>query len=213
MAKKTYEARTKLFLDTKDATNDAKQFVADLKKKLNEIETAADKMTVFKDLASYIGEIDKSLAALKAKDADVFTHMFDGMDDAFRAEFEKVFKIAKEKVTELNSIRGLLDGATKDTSIEDLKKWQSTIKAIYASMDKEVKFTARKPENMIKEMRIAVDGFATVWQDVMKRMSAGFQFSGTGSGEGTGSVGAFSDEVQQEINKLEQQIKHLESLK
>lgn len=215
MANTKIKATAQLFLDTSNATADAKQFVADLRRQLSSIETAADKMTVFKDMVGYIADIDKALAALKAKDGDAFSHMFDGMDQAFLAEFEKIFSIARSKISELNSLRNLLsDPFVENTDMDTLKQWSKTIKDIYSSMGVDMKFTARKPDKMVAQMKDAVDGFAVVWDNVMSKMAKGFQFGGTGGvGEGAGGIGSFSADVQKEIDKLEQQVEHLEQLK
>ena len=79
MATQKFKAVAELFLDTRDAESDAKQFVQDVKKQLKDLENAVDKVTVFKDFVGYIAQIDKNLSELKAKNADTFKHMFDGL--------------------------------------------------------------------------------------------------------------------------------------
>ena len=76
MATKNIKATAKLFLDTKDAQSDAAKFVNHIKQKLSEIETAADKMSVFKDVVDYIGQVDRALSALKSKNPDAFTNYY-----------------------------------------------------------------------------------------------------------------------------------------
>ena len=84
MANSKFKATAELFLDTSNAKNDAKKFVTDLKQKLNSIETAADKINVFKELVEYIGQVDNALTALRTNNGDAFKHMFDGVDENFR---------------------------------------------------------------------------------------------------------------------------------
>mgnify|MGYP003318861808 CR=1 FL=1 len=91
MANKKLNATAKLFLDTKDAQKDAKAFVEDIKQKLSEMESAADKMTVFKDVVAYISQIDSALNTLRKNNKDAFAHMFDGLDGNLRKQLEGIF--------------------------------------------------------------------------------------------------------------------------
>ena len=209
MANTKIKATAELFLDTSSASKDAKKFVDDLKKKLESIETAADKMTVFQDLVGYIAQIDKSLAALKAKNGDAFNHMFDGMDASFRAEFEKIFGIAKDKLTELNSLRTAISSATpENTSTAQLKEWETSIKEIYALMGRDAAISGRgKFETRIKNMKSAIDDFGFAWRNTLFHIEQGFTFGGSGSG----SVGDGVEDLSNKIDTVKQKIQELEN--
>lgn len=131
MASTKIQATAKLFLDTKDAASDAKQFVADLKRQLNSIESAADKFSVFKDLVAYIAEVDQKLAELKAKNGDAFNHMFDGLDANLRNAFDSVLSQSKQIINEFDAINSKIQQASSlkaelQSAMKDVKTFKET---------------------------------------------------------------------------------------
>lgn len=207
MANSKFKATAELFLDTSNAKNDAKKFVTDLKQQLNSIETADDKMNVFKELVRYIEAADKRFAEFKANNQDAFNNMFDGMDASLKVVFENIFKISKDKLVELNNISDQLKNTTADTiDPAALKEWEKSVKGIYALLNEKSGISGHgKIETRFQRLQEAVTNFATVWKGVADTLSKGF---GTGGGGGTLSASA-----QAEIDKLQDQIKELESIK
>ena len=207
MANSKFKATAELFLDTSNAKNDAKKFVTDLKQQLNSIETADDKMNVFKELVRYIEAAGKRLAEFKASNQDAFNNMFDGMDASLKVVFENIFKISKDKLVELNNISDQLKNTTADTiDPAALKEWEKSVKGIYALLNEKSGISGHgKIETRFQRLQEAVTNFATVWKGVTDTLSKGF---GAGGGGGTLSASA-----QAEIDKLQDQIKELESIK
>lgn len=109
MANKTIRATAELFLSTKQAKQDAKAFVSDLKGKLQDIESAADKMTVFKDMVEYIAEVDKALTALKAKNKDAFGNIASGLDSNLKNVLEMLLGISNVDVNRLDLIKDRIE--------------------------------------------------------------------------------------------------------
>ena len=202
MAEKEYKAVAKLFLETKDANKDADAFCKDLKRKLGEIESAADKMTAFKDLASYIEAADKRLAEFKANNQDAFNNMFDGMDASLKVVFENIFKISKDKLVELNNISDQLKNTTADTiDPAALKEWEKSVKGIYALLNEKSGISGHgKIETRFQRLQEAVTNFATVWKGVTDTLSKGFGAGGIASG-----IQRSSQDIQTELDRLDQQ--------
>ena len=202
MAEKEYKAVAKLFVETKDASKDADAFCKDLKRKLGEVESAADKMTAFKDLASYIEAADKRLAEFKANNQDAFNHMFDGMDASLKAVFENIFKISKEKLVELNNISDQLKNTTADTiDPSALKEWEKSVKGVYALLNEKSGISGHgKIETRFQRLQEAVTNFATVWKSVTDTLSNGFGAGGIASG-----IQRSPQDIQTELDRLEQQ--------
>lgn len=213
MANSKFKATAELFLDTSNAKNDAKKFVTNLKQLLNSIETSADKMNVFKELASYIEAADKCFAEFKANNQDAFNNMFDGMDASLKVVFENIFKISKDKLVELNNISDQLKNKTADTiDPAALKEWEKTVKGIYALLNEKSGISGHgKIETRFQRLQEAVTNFATVWKGVADTLSKGFNFGGTGGGGGTvnGGIKKSAEEIKAEINNLEQQMNRL----
>lgn len=217
MAKKKIRATAELFLDTKSAKSDAAKFTSDLMRKLNDIETAADKLTVFKDLVDYIGQADKALGALKSKNADAFSHMFDGLDTALREQMEGLFGTSKDSLKHIDILRDKIGTLGTKSSIKEVRGIAKEINELFTSAgadapfgDLNLEFANKVKPEYIDKISNALDNFATVWQDVTQKVSGGFGFGGSG---GDGGFGGFSAEVQAEIDKLEAQITQLKSKK
>lgn len=202
MAEKEYKAVAKLFVETKDASKDADAFCKDLKRKLGEIESAADKMTAFKDLASYIEAADKRLAEFKANNQDAFNNMFDGMDASLKVVFENIFKISKDKLVELNNISDQLKNKTADTiDPAALKEWEKSVKGIYALLNEKSGISGHgKIETRFQRLQEAVTNFATVWKGVTDTLSNGFGAGGIASG-----IQRSPQDIQTELDRLDQQ--------
>lgn len=216
MAKKDFQATAKLFLDVSDAKSDAKQFVADLKQQLSSIETAADKMTVFKDLVGYIGQVDKALSALRAKNAGAFDNMFDGLDADLRKVMESIFDTSNKSMSALDGLRKKLNDASNNgASLKELRQMAEEINNLFTSLGKDApididkQFSGRgKTSDHINILTDALDNFAIVWDGVNNKIKNGFGFKGTGAG----GLENFSGDVQNEIDKLEDQLKRLKKL-
>lgn len=185
MANTKIKATAQLFLDTSSATKDAKQFVADIKTQLASIEAAADKMTIFKEMVGYIGQVDKALAALKNKNSDAFQHMFDGLDVTLRKQLEDIFGISGENLGKFDVLQDKLNTLTPKSGIAELRKFAQEINTIYASVgmdapiDIDGDFTnVKASQKHIEILTNACNNFGMVWQDVNAKIKGGFGFDG-----------------------------------
>lgn len=213
MANKEIKATAKLFLDTKNAQNDAKQFVNDIKQKLSSIETAADKMTVFKDLVGYIGQVDQALTALKNKNKDAFDRMFSGIDSNLKKEFESIFGVTKEQLSALAQLKNkvTLAKSSDTTTGADLKPLEQEVRSLYkaAGMIDKLDLSGKgKVETRIKKLETALDGFAAVWSTVNQKISNGFNF-----GDANGSNDEINDSIKNITNNIKKGINELDELK
>ncbi len=218
MATQKFKAVAELFLDTRDAESDAKQFVQDVKEQLKDLENAVDKVTVFKDFVGYIAQIDKNLSELKAKNADTFKHMFDGLDGNMRQMLESLFGVSGDQLGQVDVLRNKLATLTPKSTVKDIKAFAGEINQLFRVMGKESPIalqdiTASTKADTIKQMTQALENFATVWQDVNKKVAGGFTFGGTGGGSGSDGGSPISAEVQAEIDKITTQIDELKRAK
>lgn len=211
MANKEIKATAKLFLDTKNAQNDAKQFVNDIKQKLSSIETAADKMTVFKDLVGYIGQVDKALTALRNKNKLTFDHVFDRVDTGLRKNIEEILGVTKNAMTTLDTLRQKVNNATENnTSKDDLKAMESEVKSLYGLIGQDAPISGRgKFETRITAMKNAIIDFATVFEDSISRIQNGFNFDGASGDTGLTKL---IDSAQKKVDELTAKIEQYKSL-
>ena len=210
MANKKIQATATLFLDTKDAQNDAKQFVNDLKRKLSEVETAADKMSVFKDMVAYIAQVDRALSALRKNNKDAFNSMFDGLDINLKQQLEGLFGVNGAQLGQVDTLREKLNTLTLKSSIKEIRTFAKEINTLFSSIgvstpfdniDKQ--FSGRTNTGHIQALATALANFATVWEDLSANIAKGL---GVGGSSGSGGVfGGLNKEVQQEIDRLKKQ--------
>ena len=214
MANKKIQATATLFLNTADAKKDAEKFVNDIKQKLKSIETAADKVDVFKDLVGYISQVDKALSALKSNNKDVFNSMFNGIDSNLLKEIEGIFGTTKEQLMQLDQLRTkILNAKNNGATTDELKALEQQIKDLYSAAGKmdDLKLSGRGAlETRIKNMENALDNFAVVWDEVNKKVQQGFNIQGGPGGDG--GISKLTDAAQQEINKLENKIANIKDL-
>lgn len=211
MAKKEFQATAKLFLDVSDAKSDAKQFISDLKQQLNSIETAADKMTVFKDLVSYIAMIDKNLANLIAKNGNAFKHMFDGIDSNFHNQFEELFGISGENLQRLDMLREKVASITDGSKVGEVRKIAEELNKLFVAVGKEAPINIddikkKATSDQINNIKSEFINFEKLWAEKVSKLKDNFNLSGIG-------IGSFSEGVQKEIKNLQDQIAELKALR
>lgn len=211
MANSKFKATAELFLDTSNAKNDAKKFVTDLKQQLNSIETAADKMNVFKELVGYIGQVDNALTALRTKNGDAFKHMFDGVDENFRKQFEDLFELSGDNLQRLDVLREKLATLTPKSGIAEIRKFATELNKLFTSIGADAplnidEFKNKATQGQIDNITSALGNFEDKWVEIVSRLKDGFNTWGMGTG-------GLSESVQKEIEKLQGQISELKSLK
>lgn len=208
MATNKFKATAELFLDTSEAKSDAKKFVTDLKQQLNSIETAADKMNVFKGLVRYIGQVGNALTALRAKNDDAFKHMFDGVDENFRKQFEDLFKLSGDNLQRLDVLREKLATLTPKSGIKEVRKFIKDLSSLYEAIGETPDFnmddfTGRVNANLIKTVTDAFTKFESLWVDKISSIVNNFSIGG--AGEIASGIQRSPQDIQTELDRLEQQ--------
>ena len=210
MAQTKIKATAQLFLDTSNAEGDAKKFVEDLKKKLVSIETAADKMTVFKDMVGYIGQVDQALSDLQANNKDVFDHMFDGIGADLKKAMESIFGATSENMSALQQLKAKVAAAKADstTTGDDLKPLEKEVRDLYKSLGMSGKsgiYGKGKVETRLANLEAALTNFGVVFENVQSKIKGGFKLGETG-------IGGSTDAIQGEIDKLQKQVDQYKAL-
>lgn len=219
MANKKIQATATLFLDFKNAKSDFTEFFNYVMQGLNSIETASDKMTVFKDMVSYIAQVDRALSTLKAKNGDAFNSMFDGLDANLRKQFEDLFGVDGGQLGQLDVLREKLASLTPKSSMGEFRELAGAIKDLYASVGKDAPnldfldgSSQKAKTTYIQQLTDAVGDFATVWKDVNTRVSQGLGGGNAVNSDGFGENFTPSKQAQEEIDKLTKQVEELEQL-
>lgn len=219
MANTKIKATAQLFLDTSNAKNDAKKFVTDLKQQLNSIETAADKMNVFKELVGYIGQVDSAFSALRAKNEDAFKHMLDGLDDNLKKQIEGLLGISDDGVQKLNMLREKLATLTPKSGIKELRNFAKDLNSLYGSIGEKPplnldEFKNKATQGQIDSITSALGNFETKWAEIVSRLKDGLGVGSSGIGGGVSDgIKKSAEDIKTEINNYEAQIQRLKNLK
>lgn len=213
MANKKIQATAQLFLNTKDAQKDAKKFVEDLKQRLTDIESAADKMTVFKDMVDYIAQVDRAMTNLKKHNKDVFGHMFDGIDKNLKSQLETLFGVSGEHLEKIDVLRERLKTLTPKSSIKEVRDFAEEINNIFSSLGVSTpfnnvaeQFSGKTNVGHIELLTNALANFATVWKDVNSNLAGNFGFGDNALNLGGGDL---TSEIQILIDNIEEKNKEL----
>lgn len=209
MANKKLRATAKLFLDTSSAQEDAKKFVSNLKQKLQDIESAADKMTVFKEMVDYIGQVDKALTALKNSNKETFDSMFSGLDSGLKRQLEGLFGTSMPQLEQVDILREKLATLTPKSSIKEIRGFAKEIETLFVSIgidspfdNIDAQFSGRGNAGHIELLTSSLSEFATVWSEVNNKVKNGFGFGGAGGG-----VPELDEGTKNKIAELENNIK------
>lgn len=205
-----------LDIDTKDAEKQIKATVGNLKTILAEMGNASDKMTYFKDLAGYLSQIDAAMDAFKKKHGQgLFDKTFGGLDSNLRKELEGLFGVSGSQLDQIDVLREKLNALTPKSSIKEVRAFAKEINNLFTSVGRDapfdnidMEFSGRTRPEDIDRLSGAFSNFATVWDDVVRKIGKGF-----GVGPGGTVVGGLSKEVQAEVDKLQAQIIQLQALK
>ena len=211
MANTKIQATAQLFLDTSNAKNDAKKFVTDLKQQLNSIETAADKMNVFKELVGYIGQVNNALTALRTKNGDAFKHMFDGMDENFRKQFEDLFGLSGDNLQRLDVLREKLATLTPKSGIAEIRKFAIELNKLFTSIGADVplnidEFKNKATQGQIDNITSALGNFETKWVEIVSRLKDGFM-GGTTGGMLSGAIDGLKKSASDQLKIIKQYVR------
>ena len=197
MANNNRKFTLSLEIDSKTAEQQIKTTAKNINKILEGMGNASDKMTYFKELADYIGQIDQQLGAFrKTHGEDMFNKMFGGLDSGLQKQMQSLFDTTKKELSAVEELQQKIASARKNgASKDEAKALKSEVEALYKNLGRsdEISISNRLgPAKMLEEAENALNGFAAKWKDVNNKIASGFNFGGSGS----------SANIQNKINEL-----------
>lgn len=197
MANNNRKFTLSLEIDSKTAEQQIKTTAKNINKILEGMGNASDKMTYFKELADYIGQIDQQLGAFrKTHGEDMFNKMFGGLDSGLQKQMQSLFDTTKKELSAVEELQQKIASARKNgASKDEAKALKSEVEALYKNLGRsdEINISNRLgPAKMLEEAENALNGFAAKWKDVNNKIASGFNFGGSGS----------SANIQNKINEL-----------
>ena len=198
--KQTYQFN--FAFNKKDIKKQLNDIAKDVKIQIEEIGQASDKVAIFKNVVSYIDNLDKALNTFKKDHKDDFDSLFGNIDNSLTSEIEKVFGILKDQMSAFSTIRDKISGAWNNKAdLAELREIATEINSLYSAIG------AKEPINIdelftgkgskskgtdfasrIKILDDTLNGFAINFQSVQEKLKAGLTFGGVGGASGTGSI-------------------------
>lgn len=210
-----------LDIDMKDVKKEFKATVGNIQDALANLGNAADKVGYFKDLVSYIGQIDAALTTLRDKNKDAFDNMFDGLDENLRKQLEGLFGTSGAVANQFSVLYDKMNTLTPKSGIKELRKFAKEIDSLFKSIgvdspfeDIDKQFFGKANAQHIQLLTDALNSFSTVWDGVNDKVKQGFGF-GKSSGDSINpskTINKISKEVQDEIDTLKKQQKEIQEI-
>lgn len=206
-----------LDIDVKDAKSQIQKSANEIKRILENMSSATDKMKVFKELVDYVQQLDDALERLRQTNSSAFNHMFDGLDAGLRGALESVFGMTKESVSQLDAIKDRIN-AIKNSGKQtghntEMQAIAKDINELYKLMGKPEPIDIDKMfkgkgnfDDRINLLTNSLDGFGVVWDGVNDKIKQGFGIGGAEAGENV------TNKFQKEIDKMNEQIDRLKNL-
>lgn len=181
----TYEFDFKF--NDKNASKQLKAISKDMAAFIANMGEAADKVSVFKDLVTYLSNVDKAMSAFKSKNKDIFNDMFGNIDSMLAKEMANVFGVLEEQANTFANLKQRITSAVESKSdLATLRKIATDINRLYATMgqadpiDINALFVGNgsKEKGTSFEQRIdvlnnALDDFALNFQGVQDKIKGG----------------------------------------
>lgn len=214
-SKRTLTLDLRVDLDSKEAERNIESLGKEFLSLMSKMNKSGKGMNVFKDLVSYISRLDSEMTTFRREHADDFNRIFGDIDTTLLNQMQTIFGVTKEQLTEINALRDKIAAARKkpNTSVDEIKSMEKEVRDLYAAIGKsgESGISGRgKIETRFNRLEESLNNFARTWESVNDRVSKGF---GSGSGGAGGELEGFSKEVQQEIDKIQNEIEELKKVK
>ena len=201
--------------DQKNIKKQLKAVSLDVKDLVSQMGDASDKVTVFKDLVTYISNVDKALTMFKNNHQDTFANLFGNPDADITSVLTKIFDTTTQAAQGFGDLKEKIDAAANGkVSTKQLKALAEEMNNLFMSVGKEAPFPNldeafdhKRYTTKINMMKNALSEFATVFADMQDKLMRGFNF-----GEGSGGQGAVT-EIQAIIDHVKAKNKELSEAK
>lgn len=218
--KQTYEFDFEF--NRKKIKQQLKEISGDVAELISSMGRASDKVTIFKDMTTYIENLDSAIAAFKSKNAGAISEVFDGLDADALKYVEKLFGVDGGNVVLFQELKKQVDALGKSgASLDKARKTAENINALLNSVGMSSKAIdlsifdkgVMKPAQRLEEMNKALDQFVTGYLDFSKKIQGGIGAEGPVAGGGvSGGLAGENEEIKKQIDELEQQKKRYQEI-
>ena len=209
----------KFEFDRKDVKKQLREISTDVKDAISQIGDASDKVVIFKDLVSYLSNVDKALDAFKTKHKDDFSNLFGNPDKEILGVLTEIFNTTQQSAQAFATLKDKISAAESGKAeLSTLRGIAEEINALFVSIgntpkiDIDEMFSGKGSKakgtdfaGRIKLLNDTLAEFGVTYSGFQNKLKGGFSFGGTG-----GST--ISKEMQKEIDALNKQKTELQEI-
>lgn len=207
--------RFKFEFNRKDIKKQLKEISVDVQDAIAQIGDASDKVVIFKDLVSYLSNVDKALDAFKNKHKDEFNNLFGNPDKEILGVLTEIFNTTQKSAQAFVTLKDKI--AAAESGKADLKTLRSIaeeINELFVSVghapqiDISAMFSGKGSKangtdfvGRIKLLKDSLDEFGVTYAGVQNKLKGGFNFGGISGGKG------FGGNIVSDLDKLKKVVK------
>ena len=211
-----------LNLDVKTADAQVKKLATNINNIWADVGRASNKFSVFKDLVDYLSKIDEKIASLKHMDLNIFGAGGVNIDTALKQAIEPIIKSPEQIANVLLSIKAQL---AEIQNAGNVKGATANIKQVGEALNQLYQLVGKAPEidiagqlggsgkfnQKLDILTNKLNALEVSWDSLVANMNNTGNSNQTGSGV-VDSVQNTTDEVQQQIDKLEKSAKQYQAI-
>lgn len=203
----------------KDIKKQLKEISLDVKDAISQIGDASDKVVIFKELVSYLSNVDKALDAFKTKHKDDFSNIFGSPDKEILGVLTEIFNTTQQSAQAFATLKDKIASAESGKAeLSTLRGIAEEINALFVSIGQTPKinidemFSGKGSKakgtdfaGRIKLLNDTIAEFGITYSGFQNKLKGGFSFGGTGGS-------SISKEMQKEIDALNKQKTELQEI-
>ena len=208
--------RFKFEFDRKDIKKQLKDISVDVKDAIAQMGDASDKVVIFKDLVSYLSNVDKALDAFKTKHKNEFKNLFGTPDTDLTNLLETIFGTTQKAAQGFATLKDkIAEAASGNADLKKLRGIAGEINELFVSVGKapqidiDEMFTGKGSKkagtdfaSRIDLLNSALDEFGETYSGIQDKLRNGFGGGGIGSN--------IADNIRNDANNIKQQVDILE---
>ena len=208
----------KFEFNKKDIKKELKEISLDVKNAIAQIGDASDKVVIFKELVSYLSNVDKALETFKNNHKDDFTNLFGNPDKEILGVLTEIFNVTQQSAQAFVTLKDKIAAAESGKAdLKTLRGIAEEINALFVAagqtpkinidelfVGKGSKANGTDYAGRIKILTDAISDFGVAYSGVQNKLKNGFNFGVGKSSGGIGNNGP-NDVLQKEIDALNKQ--------
>jgi TP901 family phage tail tape measure protein len=204
--------RFKFEFDRKDVKKQLKEISVDVKDAIAQMGDASDKVVIFKELVSYLSNVDKALEAFKNNHKDDFSNLFGNPDKEMLEVLTKIFNTTEQSAQAFVTLREKIASAESGKAdLKTLRGIAEEINALFVTVGqasridiaemfsgKGSKANGTDFAGRIKLLNDTLNEFGVTYSGWQNKLKGGF---------GSRSGGGFGGNIESDLDELKKIVK------